>query len=415
MRIKLVNGVYLTIIPTTKYTTTKIMVNFATKQTLTNSAVRNVLVNLLVNASQSYPNQTAMARQLAKMYGAELDGYVTRMGTTHNVRISLSCVNQTITPAMKISEALKFMRELIFNPLVSQGQLSPESWQLQRNNLAATLTSWEDDKQYLAAKRLLELYFVNGSAMRIPSTGSAELITNVTSEQLMVAYRQMITHDQVDIIIEGNVSPDEITQQLQNWPFKARPSLEQKIFYQQQSSANVRTCHEHDDIQQAKLNLAYSVPIYYLDRAYYPAIVMNGLFGAGPYSLLFKNVREKASLAYYASSGYRPFAGYLFVQSGIDGKDHQRTQSLITQQLQTIQDGQINNHDLEQVRKNIVNGYLTAQDSPNHLIGQALVSSLAGMTLPTNPVEQIQSVSRQQVSEAAQQLNLQAIYYLDRG
>lgn len=414
MQIDLVNGVHLTIIPTTKYTTTKILVNFATSQTLTNSAVRNVLVNLLINATQHYPNQTAVARKLAAMYGAELDGYVTRIGTTHNVRISLSFVNQQMIPEMKMTDALNFMQELLFNPLVKQGILSPESWQLQRDNLVATLASWEDDKQYLAAKRLQELYFVAGSTMREPSTGTAESVVKVTSDQLMTAYRQMLAHDQVDIVIEGNVDVDQVYHQLQKWPLQTRPELKNEIFYHQQPFTQVQTGYQQDDIQQAKLDLAYSLPIYFLDRDYYPALVMNGLFGAGPYSLLFKNVREKASLAYYASSGYRPFGGYVFVQSGINSKDRQRTEALIAQQLATIQDGQISDYDLTQVRKNIINGYLTAQDNPNHLIDRALISTLTGLELPDNPVERIQSVNRQQVSATAQQVNLQAIYFLDR-
>ncbi|MGV7784664.1 insulinase family protein, partial [Mycobacterium kansasii] len=58
---------------------------------------------------------------------------------------------------------------------------------------------------------------------------------------------------------------------------------------------------------QAKLNLAYQLPIYRSDADFLPAVVFNAAFGGTPLSLLFTNVREKASLAYYASSDYNPF------------------------------------------------------------------------------------------------------------
>lgn len=414
MQIELVKGVHLTIIPTTKYTTTKILVNFATKQTLTNSSVRNVLVNLLVNATANYPNQTVLARKLATMYGAELDGYVTRVGTTHNVRLNLSFVNQHLAPQMRINDALDLMQELIFNPLRDQDELSPQSWQLQRDNIASTLSSWEDDKQYLAAKRLLDLYFAKGSVMKVPSTGTAEMVAKVLNQKIVRSYQKMLAKDQVEIIIEGDINASQVERALRQWPWQARSSFEIDVFYHQPVWSNVQVGSHQIDIQQAKLDLAYSFPIYFMDHDYYPALVMNGLFGGGPYSLLFKNVRERASLAYYASTGYRPFAGYLFVQSEINSQDRQRTQQLIGDQLKSIQDGQINISGLEQVKKNLINGYLVSQDNPNHLVERALISNLTGLHLPVNPVELIQSVDRQQVSDVAQKLKLQAEYFLDR-
>ncbi|MCQ5003442.1 insulinase family protein, partial [Escherichia coli] len=68
----------------------------------------------------------------------------------------------------------------------------------------------------------------------------------------------------------------------------------------------------------AKLNLAYHFPVFYRDENYYAALVMNGILGGTPYSKLFANVREKASLAYYASSQLRLFSSHLAIQTGID-------------------------------------------------------------------------------------------------
>ena len=43
------------------------------------------------------------------------------------------------------------------------------------------------------------------------------------------------------------------------------------------------------------MDLAYHLPAYYRQDNYLTAIVLNGLLGGTPYSLLFTNVREKAS------------------------------------------------------------------------------------------------------------------------
>lgn len=415
MKYQLAQGVTLHIIPSRKYTTNHILVNFASKQTPTNSAPRNLLVNLLCNASQKYPNQTAIARHLANMYGAELDGYVVRMGMTHNVRFSLTLVNNHSIKSDLTEMAVDFLAELIFNPLHDGQVLSPNDWQRQKSNLVAMLSSWDDDKQYLAAKNLLRLYFTDHSVMQMPSVGTVPSIRNVSSADLYKTYQQMLSSDQVDIFVQGDVDPARYLSLFQQWPLKARQPLDLgTIFYHQPLYDRLQEKTDYQVIQQTKLDLAYSFPIYFMDRLYYPALVMNSLFGASPYSMLFANVREKASLAYYASSVYRPFGGYLFVQSGINGKDRRLTQQLIESQVQDMQDGKFDLRRFEQAKRSLINAYLAACDNPNQLIDQELVATLTGIPVPKNSVQRIDQVTPQLVSQTAQQLKLQAIYCLDR-
>lgn len=415
MQINLARGVRLHIIPTKKYTTTRILVNFATQQTTQNSAARNLLVNLLINATQKYPDQTAVARKLSEMYGAELDGYVTRIGTIHHVRISLNIVNDRIIRNDLSSVAVEFLHELLFSPLVSDGILSPQNWQLQRDNLIATLQSWDDDKQYLAAKRLLQLYFEKGSIMQMPSVGTVAKLDAITPKQIMDAYQSMMTKDQIDIIVVGNVDENHYVQLFKNWEVVDRSQdVRKNLFYRQKLQNKVVEETNRENIQQAKLDLAYHLPIYFLDKDFYPALVMNGLFGASPYSLLFTNVREKASLAYYASSGYRPFSGYVFVQSGINGQDREQTQQLIQEQLASLQDGKINDQQLDRVKKGLINSYLLARDNPSRLVERELVGALLHQPLSDDEIIQVESVTKEEVVNVAQQIHLQAIYFLDR-
>lgn len=414
MQISLAQGVRLHIIPTDKYTTTRILISFATKQTKQNSAIRNLLVNLLINGMQKYPDQTAVARHLSEMYGAELDGYVTRIGTIHNLRISLNIVNDKVIEHELSREAIQFLHDLLFQPLINDGIMSPQSWQLQRENLIATLQSWNDDKQYLAAKRLLQLYFSSDSIMQMPSVGTVGTLNGIQPAQLEDAYRSMMRNDQIDIIVVGNVDEQHYQKLFSEWQFVGRnQDLSKDIFYHQDSKLKVAQGYDLDDVQQAKLDLAYRLPVYFTDKEYYSALVMNGLFGASPYSLLFTNVREKASLAYYASSGYRPFNGYVFVQSGINSGDRRRTQELIQEQLMMLQDGKINVQQLNRVKKNLINGYLLAQDNPTRFVERELVSSLMHQPLKNDEIVQIENVNTDEIVETAQQMQLQAVYFLD--
>ncbi|WP_251547216.1 EF-P 5-aminopentanol modification-associated protein YfmF [Limosilactobacillus caecicola] len=412
MQIDLNTGVRLHIIPSQKYTTNRILVNFAAHQGHVNNAARNLLVNLLINGSQNYPDQTAVARQLSSLYGAELDGYVARLGLAHNVRLSLTYVNDQIVNDSLTKKAVNFLHEVLFAPLREGQVLSPTSWQLQRDNLAATLTSWDDDKQYLAAKRLFNLYFSADSVMQNPGTGTVQDVISLSNAELMNAYQAMLQEDQIDIIIAGNVDVEQVQKLFADWPLQPRQPLGSEIFYRQLVLSKIRQGIGQEAIQQAKLDLAYNFPVYFLDEDYYSAVVMNGLYGASPYSLLFNNVREKASLAYYASSGYRPFGGYLFVQTGINSNNHDQAERLIQEQLMAMQDNDIDDVQLTRIKNGLVNGILTSQDNQGQLMERAVISSLTGLTIPENSVDRILAVNRHQVSAVAQKVKLQATYFL---
>ena len=77
---RLAKGVDLHVIPTKQFKMTHILIDFATPQTTTNATARNLLANLLETSTHLYPTQTALARQMAKLYGAFVSLGVGRVG-----------------------------------------------------------------------------------------------------------------------------------------------------------------------------------------------------------------------------------------------------------------------------------------------------------------------------------------------
>ncbi len=76
---------------------------------------------------------------------------------------------------------------------------------------------------------------------------------------------------------------------------------------------------------QGKLNIGFRTNIIYGDTDYFAFQVFNGLFGGFPHSKLFINVREKASLAYYASSCLESHKGLMIVITGIETKNYEQS------------------------------------------------------------------------------------------
>ena len=114
----------------------------------------------------------------------------------------------------------------------------------------------------------------------------------------------------------------------------------------------------------------YQLPIYRDDADFMAAVVFNAAFGGTPLSLLFTNVREKASLAYYASSSYNPFTGTMGVQSGIQAQNQDRVIAIIGEQLAAVQRGELSESLLAEVKASLLNARLAGLDSPQRkLVG----------------------------------------------
>ena len=113
--------------------------------------------------------------------------------------------------------------------------------------------------------------------------------------------------------------------------------------------ADIQHVGEQQDMKQGKLHLGFSTPVTFHHPDYAKMQVTNGVFGGFAHSKLFMNVREKESMAYYASSSYASHYGLLYVMAGIDAELEDKAVTLIKEQLVALQQGDIT--DLELIKQ----------------------------------------------------------------
>ena len=72
------------------------------------------------------------------------------------------------------------------------------------------------------------------------------------------------------------------------------------------------------------------------DDSTMPLMVMTDIFGGGPYSRLFDNVREKMSLCYYCSASSSRVKGLITVESGVEEQNAEKAEKAISEQLEIM-------------------------------------------------------------------------------
>ena len=101
----------------------------------------------------------------------------------------------------------------------------------------------------------------------------------------------------------------------------------------------------------------------------YIASMYNVILGGGANSKLFQNVREKASLAYTAGSGYLKAKSIIIIRCGIEIKNYEKAVSIIKDQLQQMLTGDFTEEDLESAKQLI---YASVKSIPDTQDGELM-------------------------------------------
>lgn len=417
MRIELVKGVNLNIIPSKQFKTTRIFISFIKNiESKKELAERALLANYLEMCSQNYPTQIDIARKLSQMYGASFSSSVDRRGNYQLINFSIDYIEGKYLVGNEdlFSEVIEFLKEIIFNPLkVGENKnFDEETFTRQKNNTITYLKSIKEDKQAYATAKLRKLYFDN-EIQQVPSFGESEDVEKLTISDLMDAYQKMLNTDRVEIMISGDVNTDEVVNKFSVLPFKARNISRVSMSYTQEIKQEIVTQIDEEPLSQSKFDMAFRLPVVYRGDLHYAALVFNSLFGGSALSLLFTVVREKMSMAYYANSNFDPFRQLLVVQTGISYANKDKVQELILEQLERLKKGDFEDELLEQNKNNLISSYISRLDSQTSALLRAQSAALTGINVTIEEwLDNLQSVTKDDVMKVAKMVELQATYML---
>lgn len=415
MQVQIVPGVTLDFIASKQFKTSRINLTFVTaavsKKTV---ALRTLIANMLEVSSQKYPDQKAISDQLAFLYGATFGTSVNRRGNLHLVNFEMRVVNDHYLKEKQqlLTEAINFLQELIFNPLVTNQAFDQAMFTLQQKNLIAYLESIKDNKQAYALQKLQQAYFED-PIHQIPPYGDKENLAALTAAECYAYYQEMLAHDEVIITLSGDFASDEVLAAIAQLKFTPRTVGKYQLTYKQTARNKLVAYEEQQDLNQSKLDLAYHFPVEYRGKYHYAALVFNALFGGSALSKLFTNVREKASLAYYANSSFDSLRQVLFVQTGIQADKKQQVLDLIKQQLAALVAGDVEAQLLANIKQELITDYEIRQDSQATALIQATMDQLSQSKVTASEWKAaIMAVSVADVQAVAALAKLEVSYFL---
>ncbi len=159
--------------------------------------------------------------------------------------------------------------------------------------------------------------------------------------------------------------------------------------------------------------MGFSSELYGDDEHTAALTVMCDIFGGGPYSRLFTNVREKMSLCYYCASSSVKAKGLITVDSGVEKENAEKAEKEILNQLSVIQQGDFTDDEFESSIKSIIDSFKSYNDSQGLLDAWYSIKIVKDKLLsPEDAANLILNVTRDDVTAVANGIKLHTVFKL---
>ncbi|PJN56000.1 hypothetical protein PAEVO_27230 [Paenibacillus sp. GM2FR] len=410
-----VGGIRIHVLPTNRFKTFAISLYAGSplaEETVTSTALTPFVLR---RGTVSYPETRAFREQLEQLYGAGFGFDVYKRGDYQIVHFRMDTINDSFvkSPESLLRSSFAFLGEAFTQPVLENGAFRKSYVQTERDTVRKKLESIVNDKIRYAAERCIEVMCKN-EPYRLHPLGERKDLDGITPEGLYGVYQNWLNESVLDLYVVGDTSLDEVKKLVEEHFKLNRTGSKDYVPSSTRTAANeTQTVVEKLDINQGKLNMGLRSTITYGDDEYAAALLYNGILGGYPHSKLFVNVREKESLAYYASSRYDGHKGIATIQSGIEVQNFEKAVQIIRQQLEDMAKGTITDIEMTQTKAMIRNVIKEMQDSAFEMIAYDFNRTLSGRErTPDELLQQVEGITVADVKQAAAAFSLDTIYFL---
>ncbi|MDD4725563.1 MAG: insulinase family protein [Tissierellia bacterium] len=413
-RVELGNGIFLNLIKTNKFKSNLLSYYFI-RPLNRDEVTRNSLVPLVLKrGTEDLNSSIQIEKAFEDMYGANYSSSVNKRGERHVIRFSAEWANgKYLNDNEQNSKVVELLRKIIYNPYIENNAFKKEYVDQEKENHKIRIESKINDKRSYAVNRCIE-EMCKYEDFSIYSLGYIEDIDSINELNLYKQYENLLNTSQIEIFYVGDYDED-----FENYLIDSNSVEREDVvdIIREKITASVEQknmVEESLDVNQGKIVIGYRTGIPFEDELYNSLLIASDILGGGPNSKLFRNVREKESLAYYISSSVIKYKSIMLIDGGIEFENYQKTVNIINTQIEELKAGDFSDDDIEISKKSIKTSLESIRDSIFH-ISEFFLSQIIGKDSRNlkQVIEGFENVNKEQIIEAANKINIDTIYFMN--
>lgn len=401
-------------IKTDKFKKVKIRINFKEKTTKEKVVYRNMLSLVLLEATKKFNTRRLLDIECENLYNIGVGAGTSNSGNYHLLRFNTTFLNEKYTEKGMMEESFKFFLEFIFNPNVIDGKFESQTFNNAKNILKEDIESYADNPGRFAFSRIYEIMCPN-SVIKYRSTGYIEDLEKVTEENLYEYYKELLTNNEIDIFIIGNIDVKQMEKIIAD-NFNIDSIKHEQLAHivkQDDFRTEPRIIKENKNINQSILILGSKLKDITEFERKYVLVLYNYILGGSADSKLFKEVREKNSLCYSISSTHSGIANLEFISAGIDKENYDKAVELIKAEIKNMEDGNFTEEDINQAKITFLASLKEIEDTANGIINIYEAHEYLDYDLLEERAEEIEKVTKEDIINVSKKMYLDTIYLLE--
>ena len=414
---ELADGVIFNSISDNRFKTMKLLTNIFLPMSEETASVNALLCYVMVRCCKKYPDMVKMSRKLGSLYGAEVNGSVSKMGDMQCIKIDIGGLSDkyAINNEKISAELSELLCEVIFNPKVIDGKFDEKDILQEKRQISDMIDSDFNDKRVYASQRLVEIMCAD-EVYGIKWCGTKEQVEAVTAEQLYSAWQNMLKNAHFEITFVGESNPDNAAEIIKNSfkEIKRTPvDLSTDVVYSVFEEKNVV---EEMEVAQSKLEIGFRTACAEPEPETVATRLMSVILGGTASSKLFNNVREKKSLCYYCLARYQRLKGIMVIESGVESANIEEAKKAILAEVEDMKNGNISDFEINSAKIAVINSTLGVSDTITGLSSWYSSQVMdASVDTPEEACKKVEAVTKEEIVNAAKKLMLDTIFVLKAG
>ena len=399
-----------------RFNTTSVSFNFYLPLSSDTAAEYALLPFMLTTCGEEYTDFSVLNYKLSRLYGARLDASAEKLGDYQLLRMRISVINDkyTFENESLLSRATDMLLSLIFKPKAENGIFCNDDLNREKRKAIEHIKGEISEKRIYAKNRLIEEMY-RSKSYGVPKCGTVEDVEKITGESLYKAWENMLKKAYIRVQVVGASLPprffESISEKLEDIPRTEITNC--KLTEPTEASVKTNEIIERMAVKQGKLVMGFSADMYGDDDTSLPLMVMTDIFGGGPYSKLFSNVREKMSLCYYCSASAVRGKGLITVDSGVEAENADKAKNEILNQLNSVKNGDFTDFEYEASVKSLRDSLNSYNDSQVMLdTWYVLKACNNNVYSPEEISDKIANITREDIVNAAKGVKLHTVYML---
>lgn len=409
------NGIDIIFVPATQFKTNELAVSLLVPLKKETASENALLSLLLCESCSAYKTLRELNTHLASLYGAVLSPAVSKLGENQVIKFGITCIDDRFALDDKkiLTECLSLLLSLLFEPNFDEnGLFTQNSVDVQKRLLIEKIESEENEKRTYVLRKTESIMF-EGEPYAINRYGTKDDVNKATLESLKTAWENLLKTSSVLLTVVGNASQQEVKKLLLDKFSNVERDYKAPVDAVFNPVPNeIKKVKEEMEVKQGKLVMGFRVNIK-PDSELAPAMrSFADVFGGGPYSKLFANVREKMSLCYYCSARYVRQKSFIVVQSGCEEENMDKAVSEILNQIEEIKKGNFD-YEFSSSKMALTDAINSVYDAPESL-EVWYTSQMADKNIksPAESAAENKSVTKEQIMECANLISLDTVYRL---